>query len=964
MRHKQDLSHAILKQDSASASANADKESGEAFATPKKPRLLSRRPDRSRSNRFPREDHLDPLINTKLSPPLASANLVPRTRLMQRLEEGLQHRLVLVSAPAGSGKTTLLSQWAVNCSLPTAWVSLDAADSDPVRFLSSIIAAIRTQHPSFGGAALALLRSASARSVEAVVTLMVNEIASEAGELVLILDDYHAIKHEAIHQGMTLLLEHPAPRLHLVIATRSDPPFPLARFRAKGQMVEFRVADLNFTLAETDSFLNQTMRLGLKTDEVTALEKRTEGWIVGLMTAALSVRERGDIHKFVETFSGDNWRIVDYLIEEVVNRQPEAVQRFLMRTSILDRLNSSLVEAVVGLPEGEGQPMLEYLERANLFTSPLDSCRSWYRYHPLFAECLRARLRLLHPREEQILHLAASVWFKSKGMADSAMKHAVAGEEFELAADLVEAYAESMVAHSEVATLLDWLGALPEVIVRVRPFLAVWMAHALLASGQVDAAEAHLLDAVRWLEIEKDKAQGEIEQRYARRISNHTLALRAAIAATRRDAQLTILLSRQALERSFGSDERFLRGRLLHNLGSAYLWDGDVVSAEKMLTEALLESEQPGNPFTSVLASCQLAGVQVARGRLHEASRTNQRAIQLAMDMEGKVQPIAGRAYLGLALLYYEWNDLEAARRWAIEGLELARQSGMMDILSLGYRVAARLAQARGDWGEAANWLQEAECLARANRLRQELARVSIYQTRLQLACGDLNSAIHWAEATGLSAKDEPTYLREAAHLTLARLLIAQDQYGEAVSLLERLLTAAETSGRVDSAIKILVLLAPAVERLHRPDLASRIMGQALLLAEADGYVRTFLDGGKPIAALLARCAHGVKQNTIPVSSKAYAQRLLEAVESETRPAEVEKERNALRKGVVELLSKREEEVLQLIAAGWSRPQIAAGLLISSNTVRTHTKTIYGKLEVHNRAEALAKARDLGLLSS
>ena len=925
-------------------------------------RSLPERTQRSRTARHPQNDNLDLFLKTKVSPPLASANLVFRPRLMERLTEGLQHNLVLVSAPAGSGKTTLLGQWASRCPAPIAWVSLDAADNDPVRFSASIIAAIQTQRPGFAGAALAMLRSTKIPTVESVVTLLVNEIAASPDELVLILDDYHTIQHDAIHQGIALLLEHPAPNLHLVIATRTDPPIPLARLRAKGQVVEFKVTDLNFTLAETDSFLNQTMHLGLTTDDVTTLENRTEGWIVGLMTAALSIREHGDIHKFAATFSGDNWRIVDYLIEEVVRRQSESIQTFLMRTAVLDRLNGPLTEAVAGLAEGEGQAILKHLERANLFTVPLDSARSWYRYHPLFAECLRTRLRLLHPHEEEMLHLAASVWYKSKGIADSAMKHALAAHEFELASDIIETYAEGMFIQSEVATLREWLKSLPDVVVRSRPFLSIWFAHALLASGQVDAAEARVLDTIQWLEAEKNKPDTAPEIARAERMRNHTLALRAAIAATRRDAQLTIELSRQALDHSFGQDDYFLHGRLLHNLGSAYLWNGDVVKAEEMLSEALAESELPGNPFTSVLASCQLAGIQVARGRLHAASKTYLRAIQLASDPSGSVQPIAGRAYLGLALLHFEWDNLDAANQWASDGMELVRQSGMMDILLQGYRIRARLAQVSGDFAEAAEILHEAEHLAHANRLRQEQSRIAYYQARLCLAQGDIRSASRWAETSGLSVHDEPSFLRESGHLTLARVLIAQERYGEAADLLERLLRSAEATGRADSAIKILTLLAPAVEKSRSVDEAAAMLGRALRLAEGENYRRTFMDAGRPILDLLTRLSRTEQDNPSQTAILTYAQKLLGgAVPDNKRLAE-----NILLAPTPPgsgLLSKREEEVLRLIAAGWSRPQIAAGLVISPNTVRTHTKTIYGKLEAHNRAEMLAKARDLGLLT-
>ena len=912
----------------------------------------------------------DPLLMTKLAPPIARPELVPRPRLFERLSQGLRRTLTLVSAPPGFGKTTLLSQWSLVCGRPVAWVSLDGGDNDPARFWTYVVAALQTLYPHLGDAALAMLQAPHAPAIESSLAALINAILAAPDELALVLDDYHVIENQAVHDGVSFLLRHLPPRLHLVITTRTDPPLPLARLRARDQMTELRAAELSFLPAETASFLNEIMRLGLSAEDVATLEERTEGWIGGLQMAALSMQGSNDIPGFVKAFAGEHRYVADYLLEEVLRRQPEGVRAFLLQTSILDRLTGPLCEAVSGLSEGEGQATLEALEKANLFTEPLDNERHWYRYHHLFAGCLGAILNRSQPGRVRELHGKASAWYASQGLINEAVHHALAAGEPELAADLIERAAEALVRRSEVVTVLSWLRALPDDLVRARPRLCIADASALWLSGQLDAAEARLRDAERGLAGCGHRATAHKPPRgepVASPIIEHDmLVIRAGNAGARSDLSLEIELCRQALETPF-QEGGIWTGRLVPtlNLGYAYAWSGDPARASGALAEAAMISREARHVFGSTMALSQLASVQVVQGLLHQAARTYEQALALAEEHGTHVFRIACRPRLGLALVQYEWNDMKGASESAIEGIELADKGAIREVLLFGHGVLARLKHAQGDIDGALDSMREAERLARVSNLTRELQRIAAYRARLWLAQGNLEAAIRWAQTSDLRVDGELTYLREAEHVTLARVLVAEGEPGRAALLLQQLLHSAEASGRYGDAIKILAPYALALHALGECDRSLDTLHRAISLAEPEGWVRTFVDLGPAMKELLSRLLEaGQRDRTITRrgASSHYLHTLL-AVFDQVDP-EPASGVEALGNGepFTALLSKREIEVLRLIAAGWSPTQIAQELVVSKNTVKSHCKSIYSKLEARNRAEVLARARGLQLL--
>ncbi|TAK26907.1 MAG: hypothetical protein EPO21_24540 [Chloroflexota bacterium] len=907
----------------------------------------------------------DPLLATKLSPPLTRPELVARPRLFEWLLKGLQGKLTVLSAPAGFGKTTLLGQWSLHFEYPVAWVSLDPADNDPIRFWAYLIAALQTIHPGLGDTALTLLRSSQRSHPQSFLTVLVNEVAAVPDEIVLILDDYHVIKDQTIYDGLSFLLDHLPPRLHLVIATRADPPLPLARLRGRDQLTELKSADLSFTSDETNTFLNQFMKLDLAAEDVAALGKRTEGWIVGLQMAALSMKRCEDVHALIEEFAGNHRYVADYLIEEVLRRQPEHIQSFLLQTSILDGLSGPLCEAVVGLADGEGQSLLEMLERANLFTVALDNERCWYRYHLLFAECLRTRLGQLRPKQVSELHRRASAWHAERGLVNEAVRHALAADDLQSVASLIERNGARMMKRGEVATLLGWIKTLPEEIVQVRPLLCIWYAHVLVDAGRLEAAETRLAQAERCLGMDGEDTSGWLDANAERSdthsMLNHMLAVRAAIAANRRDIPHAMAISLRGLERSFGEEE-YLRAGILHDLGQAYRWTGDLRMAIKMHTEAIAASRSSGNLLVEIAALSHLANLQAVFGHLRQSAGIYRQAQVLATGPGGQLLPAAGPPCLGVALVCHEWNDLMAATRYAAEGIELCKQGGMIHRVVFGHSIISRLKQAQGDIDGALHVIDQAEDLARTNNVVQELPRIAAYRVRFWLKKGDLEAAVRWAEGSGLSVDDEPNCVHESGHLALARVLIAQNQPLEAARLLDRLLQAAESTGRTGSAIKILALRALALQALQDVDAALKALARGLSLAEPEGYVRTFVDAGAPVAALLSALLEERQRDGLAGVSRGYLRNLLAAFQAGDTLSSRRGLPSELEQSTVTPLTTRELEVLRLVAVGRQRREIAQELVVSTSTVKTHVKSIFAKLEAHNAMEAVAKARHLRLL--
>ncbi len=908
-----------------------------------------------------------PILATKLFVPPPQPKIVLRPRLIERLNEGLDRRLTLVSAPAGFGKTTLVGEWLAALPRPAAWLSLDEGDSDPTRFLACLVAALQTIAADIGEGALGALQSSQPPPTEAILTALLNEIAAVEDDFVLILDDYHVVDSKPVDDALAFLIEHMPQQVHLVVATREDPNLPLARLRARGQMTELRAADLRFTSSEAAEFLKGVMGLDLSAEDIAALETRTEGWIAGLQLAALSMRGREDVSGFIRAFAGDNRYIVDYLLEEVLQRQPERVQTFLLKTSILDRLSGPLCDAVTGQEEGDA--LLAALERGNLFVIPLDDNRHWYRYHHLIADVLFARLTRERHGRVATLHRRASEWHEHNGSAADAIRHALAAEDFERAADLVELAVPAMRRSRREATLLGWLKALPDEMFRVRPVLSVHYVGTLLQSGQLDGARARLRDAERWLETTADmsgRAEAPsaemvvVDEEEFRRLPVSVAIYRAGIALVLGDVPETVTYARRALD-LVPEDEHFSRGAAAALLGLASWTSGDLESAHRSYADGMASLQRAGYISDVVGGAIALADIRIAQGRLHEAMRTYERALQLATEHGDPVMRGTADMHVGMSELPRERNDLHAATQRLLRSKEQGEHTRFPQN-PYRWRVAmARILEAQGDPDGALDLLHEAEHLY-VSDFFPNVRPIAALKTRVWVVQGRLGEALGWAREQGLSAHDDLGYLREFEHITLARVLLAryksdreERSIHEAMGLLERLLQVAEEGGRMGGVIVILVLQALAREAQGDRPSALVPLERALTLAEPEGYVRVFVDEGTPMARLLYEAlSHGVEPE--------YVRRLLAAFPV----AEAKQVTSSPLRGsgseMVEPLSERELEVLGLIAEGLTNQEVATRLYLSLHTVKVHARNIYGKLGVKSRTQAVAKGKALGIL--
>ncbi len=907
-----------------------------------------------------------PILTTKLYSPPTRPEFVPRPRLIERLNDGLQRKLTLISAPAGFGKTTLVSDWLHQSKVPTAWLSLDEGDNDPTRFLAYLVAALQTIAANMGEGVLAVLQAPQPPPTESILTALLNEITSIPDNFVLVLDDYHVIEAKPADNALTFLLEHLPPQMHLVIATREDPHLPLARLRARGQLTELRAADLRFTPGEAATFLNQVMGLGLSAEEVTSLETRTEGWIAGLQLAALSMRGREDVAGFIRAFAGDNRYIVDYLVEEVLQCQPERVRSFLLQTSILDRLSGPLCDAVTD--QEEGNVMLEALERGNLFVVPLDDKRHWYRYHHLFADVLHAHLMKEQPDRVPTLHRRASEWYEHNGSPADAVRHALAAEDFERAAGLVELAWPAMDGRFQSATWLGWVKALPDELVRARPVLSVGYAWAFLNGGELEAGEARLRDAERWLETTADMSERPeapsaemvvVDEEQFRSLPATTATARAYHAQALGDVPGTVKYARRALD-LLPEGDHLRRGPAAALLGLVQWASGDLEAAHRSIADAMAGFQMAGNMHFAISGTYGLADIRMAQGRLREAVSTYEQSLQLATEQGEPVLRGTADLYLGLGELHREQGDLEAARQHLLRSEELGEQAALPDWPHRLCLAQARLKEAQGDLDGALSLLDEAERLYYRTPI-PDVRPIAALKTRVWVRQGRLTEALGWARERGLSVDDDLSYLREFEHVTLARVLIARYNSDreersilEAMGLLERLLKAAEEGGRMGSVIEILVLQALAHEAQGNIPLALAPLERALALAEPEGYVRIFVDEGLPMAQLLSEAAaHGMMLD--------YIGKLLAVFEAEEQKRE-DKSYLPPAQPLVEPLSQRELEVLQLIAQGLSNRKISERVFLALSTVKGHNRIIFSKLQVQRRTEAVARARELGLL--
>ncbi|MEM7536778.1 MAG: LuxR C-terminal-related transcriptional regulator [Chloroflexota bacterium] len=930
-----------------------------------------------------------PILTTKLYIPSTQSTLVTRSCLVERLMTGVSGKLTLVSAPAGFGKTTLVSEWLAASRQPAAWYSLDDGDNDLTRFLAYFVASLQATFPNapnLGAGTMVLLQSPQPPSIETMLTTLLNEITNIPESFMLVLDDYHVIDTSEIDNMLIFLLEHLPPQMHLVITTREDPALPLARLRARGHLTEVRAADLCFTFDEADQFFNQVMGLALSSTQIEALSTRTEGWIAGLQLAAISMRGRTDtgktennsVERFVHAFTGSHHFILDYLIEEVLQQQPAPIRSFLLQTSILNRLHGALCDAVT--QQGDGRGMLSTLERSNLFIVPLDDQRQWYRYHHLFADVLQTRLQEEQPEHVSLLHQRASVWYEQNSLQADAIHHALAAKDFARVADLAELVWREMDRQLQTDRWLSWVQAIPETLLQTRPVLSVGYAWSLLNEGEIEAAEPYLRDAEQWRNTLSDQSgQSEsnrmvvVDQAEFCSLPATIASARAYQAQTRGDVDSTMVYARQALD-FFPEDDALSRAVPAAILSLSYWGRGELEASHQWLTTAMAGFQTTGNKVAAISGTFGLADMRIAQGRLNEAVRTYERSLKLVAsymnppdtnitDINSTKQDkfvLQGTAdlHLGLSMLHHERGEVEAAREQLATSTSFELHAALPDF---PYRLCiakARLKASQAAFDDAIALLDEAERLYYPTPI-PIVRPVAALRAKVWIAQGRLAEAWAWVREQDLSVEDDLSYLREFEHMTLVRLFIAQHRetpthsdLHQAMGLLDRLLQAAEMQGRMGSVIELLVLQALAHDALADRSSALTSLARALTIAEPEGYLRLFVDEGQPMQMLLSKC---LTQGTMPT----YVTHLLAVM-----PAQINEEAPAHdpNQQLIEPLSKRELEVLRLLALGHTNQALADELVIALSTVKKHVNNIFGKLGVASRTQAVNRARELGLL--
>ncbi len=901
-------------------------------------------------------------LSTKLHQPPSRADALLRTRLIQRLEDGAREgrTITLISAPAGFGKTTLISAWLQHSHRRAAWLSLDQGDNDPIRFWRYVIASLQTLEASWGEAALGMLIAPQAPPLESVVTALINDLAAVPHPIVLVVDDYHVITDLNIHTSLDFFLDHTPPHLHVAITTREDPPLSLPRRRARQQLTEIRAADLRFTLGEAADLLNSIMRLGLTSADIAALEQRTEGWAVGLQMAALSLQGRSDQHAFIRAFAGDDRYIADYLLEEVIQRQPSAVQDFLLKTSFLPRLNAALCD--VTLDRHDSRSVLADLDRANLFIVPLDHRREWFRYHHLFSDLLRQRLsETITELELAGLCQTASAWFEQHGLIDEAIGLALRARDYDRAARLIELHVDWLFKHSELQTLADDVGALPPDFLARHLHLLAMRAWALLASGQPAEAwrDVQTIERVAGIN-EGDWSRWADLPDQARAALMEATVMRMRFIIDQGQADRVLELAHQVLPQLTADQQVWLynmsvalRPPVRFMVGVARELRGELQPAEEEFRATVTEGTE--NPHIVALALGHLGSMQLQQGQLRAAAETYRQAFQLAEEMGRYSSPFFGISHAGYGGLLYEWNDLAAAQRQVEDGIAQGKVWNSWEALLPGYLNLARVKQALDDWDGAFAALDEMVSLTRsampATPLLAESARAWLW-----LRQGRLREVERWARDLGLNSRQDITLSNETDLVTLARLLIAQNKLSEANALLQRLIAATESSGHWASHLAAQLWYAVTLEAQDKSREAQLTLVQLLKQAEPEGHVRLFVDAGLPLARLLYQA---IEHDLAP----AYAQRLLSAFpQADWSPQPGPAQQTERPEGLIEPLSDRELEVLRLIDQGLSNSEIAAKLVLSTGTVKVHSHNIFSKLGVSSRIQAVSKARALGLI--
>jgi LuxR family maltose regulon positive regulatory protein len=925
------------------------------------------------------------LIQTKLLCPRPRAGLVRRMRLRAQLDAGAQRALTLISAPAGFGKTTLLAGWALDQTMPVAWFSIDSQDNDLRRFLTYLTQALQGALQAAGVPVADLTSAVQALSLEARLTLIINELATLTTDMVLVLDEYHSIDNPEIHRAIDFLLEHQPPRLHLMIASRIDPPLALHLLRARDQLVEIGTRDLQFTRDEAAAFLKQTMGLDLPTESIAALDARAEGWVTGLQFAALALHHglprATQAPADIATLSAQNRYLFDFMAAEVLSQQPPDVQQFLLRTSILDNLTGPLCDAVAdpAVPEGHGQAMLMVLYRHNLFLTAMDEGREVFRYHNLFADFLRQALKENHPDELPELHRRAFEWYYQHGQTEQAIQHALAAGDLEQVACLLEQHYQHILSSYGVVSLLSWVRSLPVTLIHSRPRLCLTYAWGLILNLDFDQAEEWIEQAGQMIpavasagqELDPDRRAllGEIE------------VCQVYIATLRGQGAKSIELSRRALDH-LPPDNLFFRSLLALDRGIYCAFHGDVQQAETTLAEVVRISQQAGNVMTLVIARAQLGEAQFLQGRLTRAIATYRQSIQFAQAPDGTPIALAGLLYIGLGDVLRERNELEAATQYLERGIALSRMWMPVSVLD-GYIALARVAQSRGDTAAARRYIAEVQHLADSTEASQwDDMLVSAIAARLALQQGRLQAALNWASQECLlearpaqRAPQLPFQIYELQQFTLARVWLVlgreNHQPGAAQRALD-ILACVEPDllrlGRLGPLTELHLLRAMAQQELGQLELAMDSLRLALTHAEVEGYVRCLLDEGLPMARLVSALLSAQRRTSMGTQfpSAGYLRHLLDlfAREVEMPSPGVTRAEDGQHSQAeyIEALTPREMDVLRLLATGASNLEIAQQLSLSLNTIKRHVNNILSKLGMTSRTQAVVRAHELGLL--
>jgi len=900
-----------------------------------------------------------PILTTKLFIPPLRVDQLSRPRLIEKLNAGTAYPLTLISASAGSGKTTLLTEWIAQNNRPTAWISLDRGDNDPIIFLTYLISALRTIQENFAEDVSLMLQSAQTKPSEGTIINLINAMAGMSQDYTLILDDYHTITDQHTNQLVTFLLEHLPPQLNLVIATRMDPPWPLARYRAGNQLFEIRGQDLRFGTEEAVEFLHRTMRLDLSVEDVQILESRTEGWIAGLQLAALSMQGRDDIHGFVKAFAGSHQYVAEYLIEEILEQQSEEMQSFLLQTSVLARLSAGLCEAVSGCKDG--QTVLQNLHRANIFVIPLDHDGEWFRYHHLFADLLRSRLPQALTAEAIVeLHRRASNWYEQNDFIPEAVNQALAAGDYGRIADLVKQSADTLIFLGQVKTLRTWLEALPPESFQAHPHLTFYLFWIDVLQSSADLSEQSIREKEALLKAlpsspENDRLRGELMAVVCR-----------AIALSGRTTE-GIRLAQEALA-YLQPDNLAARARALSALATAHDLEGRPAVAESAYQESYAQALAAGDYRLAAHIMMVKGLIQINYGQLHEAANTYQTIVNLAPTdpttvdaaknaKSNKIFFPVGQGYIGLGCIFLEWNDLETAEDYLKRGMDLCRQGGL-DGVFVGRVRMSRLYQAKGDLTGA---------LAEV-RVPQQTQRVDNFnlitrQIQIVLAEGNVNHAKRLAAPLAAMLDRDPATIQipllflEMIEALVARVNLAQGEFETALQLLDRLQASAEPNNRVGRLIEVHLLRALVYQQQNKTRLTPETIESfehALALGEPQGYILLFLEEGPGVIPLLNAV---IQRSVVPAQVREYARRILHAFGEQATPLSTGEAA-----GLVEPLTPREMEVLELLASGDSNQAIADKLVITVRTVKKHTSNIYGKLSVNSRTQAVARSRSLGLL--